>query len=353
MPYHDTYQDRVADATDQGAARMEKTMRPMRGLLALTVVALAALAADTETAVVEIVANGQAEINWTTGVITASGLGPVPRSGRKNFAIQRRVAQLDAYRQLAEAVRGVHVTSETTVEMYELVSDSIRTDLDTFLKGQQVISEGWMEDKETYRMTLAAPLLPSDGSPSVVTVVLPELKPEGSPDRELADPEVVIEKCREKNETLPPDKRVTLPPKDIKPVDLPVEQPASPPDFPKEQKGPFTGLVIDCRGFQIQRAMSPKVMTADEDEVWGTVSVSPEFVLNTGIVGYLPSLEMALGGKVSRAGDHPLVVRCIGRQGSFRANAIVSDDDAARIKAEDERTKFLSQFRVVFVIDPK
>ncbi len=139
-------------------------MRPMRGLLALAVVAMAALAADTETAVVEVVANGQAEINWTTGIITATGLGPLPRAGRRNYAIQRRVAQLDAYRQLAEAVRGVHVTSETTVEMYELVSDTIRTELDTFLKGQQVVGEGWMEDRETYRMSISAPLVPSDGS---------------------------------------------------------------------------------------------------------------------------------------------------------------------------------------------
>lgn len=328
-------------------------MRPIRALLGLAVVALAALAADTETAVVEVVANGQAEINWTTGVISASGLGPLPRTGRKNYAVQRRVAQLDAYRQLAEAVRGVHVTSETTVEMYELVSDTIRTELDTFLKGQQVVSEGWLEDGETYRMTLAAPLLPSDGSPSVATVVLPELRPADSPERALSDPEVVLEKCREKNERLPAEKRVELPPPTVKKVDMPVEQPASPPDFPAKQEGPFTGLVVDCRGFQIARAMAPKILTPDEDEVWGTVSVSPEFVQNTGIVGYLPSLEMAMGGKVSRAGDHPLVVRCVGRHGSFRANAIVSDADAARIKSEDTRTKFLSQFRVVFVIDGK
>ncbi len=186
-----------------------------------------------------------------------------------------------------------------------------------------------------------------------MTVVLPELRPAGSPERALSDPEVVVEKCRKRNEQLPPDKRVELPPADIKPVDVPAEQPASPPDFPAEQKGPFTGLVVDCRGFKIQRAMSPKILTPDEDEVWGTVSVSPEFVLNTGIVGYLPSLEMAMGGKVSRAGDHPLVIRCIGRHGSFRANAIISADDAKRLKSEDERSKFLSQYRVVFVIDAK
>ena len=328
-------------------------MRHVRGLLAIAVLTLAALAADTQTAVIDVVANGQAEINWTSGIITATGMAPLPRTGRRNLPIQRRVAQVDAYRQLAEAVKGVRVTSETTVEMYELISDTIHTELDQFLKGQQVIAEGWMEDGETYRVTVAAPLLPTDGSPSIVSVVLPECRPTDSPERELQNPDVVIEKVRERNEKLPPDKRVEVPVRPIKSVDVPVEQPQTPHDFPADQKGPFTGLVVDCRGFNVARAMSPKILTPDEDEVWGTVSVSPEFVQNTGIVGYLPSLEMAMGGTVSRAGEHPLVVRCIGRHGSFRANVIVSDDDAARIKGEDERTKFLNQFRVVFVIDAK
>ncbi len=328
-------------------------MTRLRTLLGLALLVAGVLAADTTEAVVDQLPNGQGEINWTTGTITVTGLGPIPRSGRRSMPIQRRVAQVDAYRQLAEAVKGVHVTSESTVEMYELVSDTIRTTLDTFLKGQKVVGEGWMEDKETYQVTLTAPLY-GGGDESVLTKVLPQVQP-AEEDRVLADPAVLRERVEEANAKVPEAQQVKLPPVDQPKVDVPqpAAQPALPDDFPKNQQGPFTGLVVDCRGFQVSRAMAPKIMTSDEDEVWGTVSVSPDFVLSTGIVGYLPSLEMALGGKVSRAGENPLVVRCIGRQGSFRANAVVSDADAQRIRDEDSKSKFLSQFRVVFVIDAK
>ena len=304
--------------------------RQRRWVVAVGLLALAAMGAETPDAVIDVLGDGQAQINWTTGQISATGLAG-PQRGRKSLPLQRRVAMVDAYRQLAEAVKGVRVTSETTVEMYELVDDSIATELDTFLKGQQIVDEGWLDDQETYRVTLTVPLRAAEGGSSLTRISVP---------RATQETEVVNIRVKSIDSPEPP----------VRAVDVPEDQPPLPDDFPTDQKGPFTGLVLDCRGFDLKRAMSPKILTEDEDEVWGTVAAVPEEVLDKGIVGYLPNLAMALDPEQSRAGKNPLVVRIIGRQGSFRANAVVSDDDAKRILDTDHDDKYLKDYKVVFVI---
>ncbi len=317
-------------------------MRNLR-LVMLVLGAVALVTADAPNEIID-KAGDYAQINWTKGVIVATGLGPLPRSKVKNLAIQRRVATIDAYRHLGEAVHGVLVTSETTVEMYELTQDTIRASMSAFIKGQTAVSEGWLDDGETYRVTMQAPIAQGDKD-SVAAIVLPVAS--------TTKPADVIKQVEEKNKTLPEAKQVELPPKVEKPVDIPVKPPAPKDPIPERKPGPYTGLVVDGSGFKLERAMAPKIVKGDESEVWGTVQVSREFVLDTGIVGYMPSLEMACNPDQSRAGKNPLVVRAIGRHGSFRANAVISDADAALVMAENQKTKFLDKFKVVFVVDPK
>ncbi|WP_419807487.1 hypothetical protein [Sphingomonas sp.] len=49
--------------------------------------------------------------------------------------LSRRAAEVDAYRNLAESVMGVHLTADTTVRNYVARSDAIATALDTCIKG--------------------------------------------------------------------------------------------------------------------------------------------------------------------------------------------------------------------------
>ncbi|MCC7492383.1 MAG: hypothetical protein IT204_08565 [Fimbriimonadaceae bacterium] len=321
-------------------------MRVLRHLVLGLGAAVALVAADAPTAVVE-QATDYATIDWTKGVIIAEGLGPRQRGSTiKNLAIQRRVAMVDAQRHLAEAARGVKVTSETTIEMYELTKDIATTKVDAFLKGFTLVEAGWMaDDPETYRVRLAIPLASADGKECLATVILPEAT--------RKEPEKVLETVRREDPKVLADKKIELPPVQEKPVEIPVKQPDPPTPAPERRAGPYTGLVVDLRGFACERAMSPKIVTKEEDEVWGTMQVSREFVLETGIVGYMPNLDMALNPDQSRAGRNPLVVRAIGLHGSFRANAVVADDDAALIKSENGKSKFLDKFKVVFVVDPR
>lgn len=58
----------------------------------------------------------------------------------------KRAAQVDAYRNLAEQVMGLRLTSSTFVRDFVAESDNIKTDLDTFLKGAKVAEVRYMND---------------------------------------------------------------------------------------------------------------------------------------------------------------------------------------------------------------
>jgi hypothetical protein len=76
-------------------------------------------------------------------VVEAVGTGVEPR-GRENtpqgYAMARRAAVLDAYRNLGEAVRGVRIDSETRVRDFVTESDVIRSRFEGFIRGAQVVS---------------------------------------------------------------------------------------------------------------------------------------------------------------------------------------------------------------------
>lgn len=304
-----------------------------RGSFILLVLAAGVLwAVQKEPAVVdkiESASGGTATVDWTHGVIEVVGMAPpqervnVPAARLK--AMQRRVAYADAVRLLGESIKGVNVTSETKVADFQLVSDTIELKMKQFIQGQQIVDEKLQEDG-TYCVTLRAPLYGQTGS--VAAVVLPAVQEHQQAAEEHRQQEVVATG----NKPEPP-------------VDVPAKPPAPPTPTPERQPGPYTGVVVDARGFDLQRAMSPKIMKANGAEVWGTVQVDREFVLKTGIVGYAPDLE-----RITRGGDNPLIIRAIGRHGSFRANPVIGDEDAALLLAENQKTKFLDQFKVVFVI---
>lgn len=60
--------------------------------------------------------------------------------------LAKRAARVDAYRNLAEKVKGLQVNSTTYVRDFVVLSDQISTDLNTFLKGAEVVSARYPGD---------------------------------------------------------------------------------------------------------------------------------------------------------------------------------------------------------------
>lgn len=122
------------------------------------------------------------------------------------------------------------------------------------------------------------------------------------------------------------------------------------PTTPPEASGPFTSLIVDCSGLDIERAMNPRVRRPDGSEVWGALTVDYDFLQDHGIVAYARNMDEAR--RSSRARSNPLVTRAIGRAGgAFMCDPIISSADSDRILKENAVSHFLDKFDVVFVVD--
>lgn len=64
----------------------------------------------------------------------------------QNKLLSKRAAEADAYRKLAEAVNGLQITSSTYVKDFVAESDTIRTDLDTYIRGIRLGEAKWDAD---------------------------------------------------------------------------------------------------------------------------------------------------------------------------------------------------------------
>ncbi len=87
-------------------------------------------------------------LGWRYTTIRVKGRGA---PGEEGSLVQRklmaeRAAKVDAYRNLAERVYGFYLDSETTVELYVVQRDIIRTKVDAFIRGAKVISSQEFED---------------------------------------------------------------------------------------------------------------------------------------------------------------------------------------------------------------
>jgi len=60
--------------------------------------------------------------------------------------LSQRAAQADAYRKLAEAIKGLQITSDTYVKDFVAESDTIRADMDTFIRGVRLGPPKFYED---------------------------------------------------------------------------------------------------------------------------------------------------------------------------------------------------------------
>ncbi|MCX7918978.1 MAG: LPP20 family lipoprotein [bacterium] len=85
---------------------------------------------------------------WATRVIKVTGTGVAPESGSaaQKKLMAKRAAQVDAYRLLAEQVKGVRIDAETTVENFITKDDTIRTNVDAFIRGAKVIGVRYLSD---------------------------------------------------------------------------------------------------------------------------------------------------------------------------------------------------------------
>ncbi|MDA8098869.1 MAG: LPP20 family lipoprotein [Nitrospiraceae bacterium] len=248
---------------------------------------------------VETTAGSSGKVDWTTGVITSVGIGAPPANPANPAqarAMAERAAQVVAYRNLLESVKGVRVDSQTTVENFMVTSDVIRTQVSGFVQGATIMDKKYM----------------SDGSVEVTV----GMKLTGA----LAD------------QLLP-------------------KGPATPPavSVPGTGGQVYTGLIVDARGLGVRPAMAPKVTNEDGKEVYGSAWINRDWAVREGMVGYLKDLPQAQQNP--RVTDKPLVVKAVKATGDARVDVVISNADAAMLQGASQNMSFLEKCRVIILVD--
>ncbi|HQO10220.1 MAG TPA: hypothetical protein PLK90_09900 [Clostridiales bacterium] len=249
-------------------------------------------------------------INWSNRTITATGIG-APNPDAPNMAVKRagaiNAAKIVALRDLIATMKGMYLSSEQTAENYMMTSDVVKTQIEGIAKAFKVVGE---------------PKYFEDGSVEVTV--------EMSLNGDLSD---VFLKNAEFGEG---EDYPLVPEATYKLSDL-VKEPAS-----------YTGIIIDCTGVQLRPALAPKVFSKSGDEIYGSANVNKDYAVQQGMMGYLKSVTSAREN--SRVTNNPLIINAIGVKGTNKADIIISDEDAVKLKELDSRLNVLKQCRVIAVI---
>ncbi len=236
------------------------------------------------------------QVNWSKRVIRATGYG-APDLKAPNVAVARlgaeRVAEMDAKRNILETLKGVRIESDVTINNEIVTSSKMRSKIAGVVRNYRIT------DRKYY----------SDGGVSLVV--------EMSLDGKLA---------------------TTL----LKPG-------AKAGEVPSGGEAKNSGLIIDASGLKALPALSPKLL--DEN---GRVLYSAEFLdkaslESNGVVGYFRDLDAAK--KAKRVSSWPLVLKALKLGSGSKSNIVLSNADAERLRDPKSNLKYLTEGRVIIVID--
>ncbi|MFB3924815.1 MAG: LPP20 family lipoprotein [Syntrophales bacterium] len=263
------------------------------------------------------------KVNWSAGIVEATGIGAPPERfyGKPQARpMALRAAQVDAYRNLLEIVKGVRVDAATEVRDFTVSNDVIRAQVEGLVKGAQVVKRDYLSDG-TVEVTLRMSL---NGDFAQAVLPIPR-----------------VLKSEQFDRAAPP---IAPQPAAAVPAGPQITTPAAP-----SSGVVFTGMVVDARGIQARPAMSPKIVDEAGQEVYGSMLVDREFAVQQGMSGYARDLTAAQSNP--RVTNNPITVKGIKTDGPGRANIIISNDDAGKIRSASENLTFMKKARVMIVLD--
>lgn len=252
----------------------------LAGAFALAATALPASAAPSAT------------VDWQRRVITARGQGapdlqaPSPAAARIGA---ERAAQLDAFRNILETLKGVEVKTGQTAGQLMASDSAVKASVEGLLRNFKVVDRKYF----------------SDGGV--------ELTVEMALDGKLAE------------------------------LLVPTAQPSK---VAQGSKDIGSGLVIVAKGLKVEPALAPRILDETGRVIYGPEFIQPGALKDNGIVGYLTSESAAEHS--ARVGGHPLTVKALKAQGS---DVVISAADAAKLSDTQSNLGFLAEGKVIIVTD--
>jgi hypothetical protein len=276
--------------------RWTKTMNTLKTYLVASLVLAAAATAQTQEF------QGIGYVDWNNRVIVAKGIGApnpnAPEVAARPMAIQ--AARTDALRNTLELIKGIQMTSQTTVENFMVTNDVVTKQVQGYISTFKESDPKYLSDK-TIEITVTVPM-----DNKLAEALLPA-SIGATPSAVISAPSGV-------------------------------------------QGGNFTGLIIDARGTGAIPALAPKVLDEDGREIYGSAYVKREWAVKWGMAGYAKSPEQAAQYK-DRVGDSPSMIKAQKATGASKCDLVISNQDAQVIQAAAKNMKFLSDCKVIIIID--
>ena len=268
---------------------------------------------------------GSAIVNWTRGEIQVTGTGVIRPGGAQGSQrlMAQRAAVVDAYRLLAEAVQGVHVFAETTVQNYRVSNELIRIQVQAAVRGARPVGTTRYLSDGTVEVDVKMPIF---GRASVAeaiqfgTAVTEQFAyPFFSPERYLA----------------------------YQGYNLALKKPAQ----LTQNTDFYTGLIIDASGLAAEPAMGPFILGAGKRlHPDASIGIDPELIVKQGPLHYVEALKEALADE-DRIGTRPLVIQAKAAVGSpVHSNILLSESHALQILNANKQSQFLESLKVVLVL---
>ena len=255
-------------------------------------------------------------IDWEKGVVRATGLA-AGNAKTKNKGLQRaqakRAARMDAERNLAEAVEGVQVDSESTMKDLMLESDIVRTRVSATIKGMSEVGNPKYFEDGTCEITLEMPIFGAKNSVAKATFAPYENEP-----------------------------KVPFPQPTNTSIKIDVNTSVG-----GAVGGKYTGLVVDCSGMGLESVMSPVIKNDNNQPIYGYKNLDIDKVIEYGMASYAESANDSTSR--ARAGNNPLVVKAVNVDGIIKGNPVVSVADSDKILIANQSDEFLDDCKVVFV----
>lgn len=249
--------------------------------------------------------------------MTAIGYGYFPAGmpvGRAKL-MARRAAIVDAQRNLVEIIKGTAVDAETSMENYLVTSDIVKTKVNGMVTGARIVAEK-VDADGSYEITMEVPMY---GVGSISDVAINAVVGDSVPVPVPAPNQAFIQIYNQisVNDNVPG----------------------------------YTGVVIDAQNSGILRTFCPAIYDTKGRAVYGVNNVDKNFAVNNGIVEYVEGSEQwsRVTAGVSRAGANPLVIKIVGLRERVvnKCDVIISEADADKLLAENQRSRFLDKYAVV------
>lgn len=270
---------------------------------------------------------GNGSVNWGAQVIRATGIGApnpnMPLQAARAGALT--AAKQVALRNLLEIVKGISLTSETTVENAMVSRDIIVTRVEGVLRNFYMVGEPRYMSTGDVEVTVEMPLtgdlsdvLLSNNFSSTGYGTMPG--------------QAVCPTCGQPW-----------------PANRPLPQGMGVQGGMQGTGGTFTGLIVDTKGLGLRPAMAPKILDESGNEIYGSRYVSRDWAVKIGMVGYEKDTNRARTN--DRVTNNPLVIRGLKVSGPNMADIVVSNADAAAIRNASANMNFLDKCKVMFIVD--